>query len=40
MKCYETPDLQVIMIREPDVIRTSGENETPKIELLGDLTLD
>ena len=40
MKCYEAPDFQFIVIQEPDVIRTSVDNETPKIDLLGNLTVN
>ena len=33
MKRYETPDCLIVEIGQPDVICTSGENETPKIDL-------
>lgn len=40
MKTYQTPDCRIITVENPDVVQTSGENETPKIDLLGDLELN
>ena len=40
MKTYQTPDCRIIKVQELDVVQTSGENETPKIDLLQNLELN